>query len=804
MAGSITKNLFTIGVVVLTLFNVVLGQTASPTRAPSTFRPTRKPTNKPIHIYGDEEPIFLTENEQQGLVATLTVLLFVLMAFDFTGPEVLFLIALMICCLAQILTITETLSGFSNESMITIATLFLVIGAVEKSHVVDWLARKTFGTGGVAWVGRLRMYITCFLLSIFFNNTPLVAILLPVVKDWGRMRGISASQLLIPLSYAVLAGSFGSMIGTSTNLTVQGLMEVDRGYAFPFFAPLPIGIVCFAALLVYMTIAGPYLLPNDKSGLLRKARDELKEYIAEVYVSSHSSAVGKSLEFMMNSIGVAPSYAVKIRRRGNVEKASNSDEPSGDSLRPSRSMSSFIDVDYLAESAKFWYEKPTIPDRLGDYSQAAQGEEDAATADPEKNTDKEYYDIIAPSFHETVQAGDIVFIASAQDAVEKMMKSILGESRGLYILKGNVMALPGFGSELVELVVSDSNPFVGQKVSDISADFGDKYKAALITVRPKDFGHLLSASSHTSKRDVESDSESKAQSETVVVAEEVGIELVDVSAKPADEQETVALEKEEEKAKAAEEELSRNAKALHAQVVVSDHVLRYGDTLLAVTNKKNIEELSHNRDFFIVSSVGKLPKPLDWYTMIPVIVFVAMLVCVASEIIDMCPAALTVTAFFFMGGWIKPQEIPKLVDVRLLMLMGTSLSFASAMTKSGLALKIASTINDSDPSDFGALMLVYVITLVITELISNNAAAALMYPISVALADELGASFKPFAMAVLIASTAGFMSPIGYQTHVMVWGPGGYSFRDFLIFGVMPDIIYWVVGCAITVQLYPF
>ena len=802
MAGSITKNLFTVGVVVLTLFNVVLGQTASPTRAPSTFRPTRKPTNKPIHIYGDEEPIFLTENEQQGLVATLTVLLFVLMALDFTGPEVLFLIALMICCLAQILTITETLSGFSNESMITIATLFLVIGAVEKSHVVDWLARKTFGTSGIAWVGRLRMYIACFFLSIFFNNTPLVAILLPVVKDWGRMRGIAASQLLIPLSYSVLAGSFGSMIGTSTNLTVQGLMEVDRGYAFPFFAPLPIGLVCFAALLVYMTIAGPYLLPNDKSGLLRKARDELKEYIAEVYVSSHSNAVGKSLEFMMNSIGVAPSYAVKIRRRGNAEKASNSDEPSGDSLRPSRSMSSFIDVDYLAESAKFWYEKPNIPDRLGDYAQAAQGEEDAATADPEKNSDKEYYDIIAPSFHETVQAGDIVFIASAQDAVEKMMKSILGESRGLYILKGNVMALPGFGSELVELVVSDANPFVGQKVSDISADFGDKYKAALITVRPKDFGHLLSAS-HTNKRDVESDSESKAQSETVVVAEEVGIELVDVSAKPADEQEKIALEK-EEKAKAAEEELSRNAKALHAQVVVSDHILRYGDTLLAVTNKKNIEELSHNRDFFIVSSVGKLPKPLDWYTMIPVIVFVAMLICVASEIIDMCPAALTVTAFFFMGGWIKPQEIPKLVDVRLLMLMGTSLSFARAMTKSGLALRIASTINDSDPSDFGALMLVYVITLVITELISNNAAAALMYPISVALADELGVSFKPFAMAVLVASTAGFMSPIGYQTHVMVWGPGGYSFRDFVIFGIVPDIIYWVVGCAITVQLFPF
>eukprot|EP01031_Cornospumella_fuschlensis_P041810 gene41810-51033_t len=127
------------------------------------------------------------------------------MATEITGPEVLFLIALMIVTLTQILTLTEALSGFSNESMITIGTLFLVVGAVERSHVVDWIARKTFGAEGWILLNKMRMYIVCFVLSIFFNNTPLVAILLPVVKDWGRMRGIAASQLLMPLSYSVLA-----------------------------------------------------------------------------------------------------------------------------------------------------------------------------------------------------------------------------------------------------------------------------------------------------------------------------------------------------------------------------------------------------------------------------------------------------------------------------------------------------------------------------------------------------------------------------------------------------------------------
>jgi Na+/H+ antiporter NhaD/arsenite permease-like protein len=201
--------------------------------------------------------IKLPTDVQQGLVGALTILLFILMALEITGPEVLFLIALMVVTLAQILTLTEALSGmrenfineinfkinfrltpgFANESMITIGTLFLVVGAVEKSHCVDWLARKTFGSEGPLLLGKARMYCMSFALSIFFNNTPLVAILLPVVKDWGRLRNIAASQLLMPLSFSVLGGSFVSMIGTSTNLTVQGLMQADRGYSFPFFAP---------------------------------------------------------------------------------------------------------------------------------------------------------------------------------------------------------------------------------------------------------------------------------------------------------------------------------------------------------------------------------------------------------------------------------------------------------------------------------------------------------------------------------------------------------------------------------------
>ena len=202
--------------------------------------------------------------------------------------------------------------------------------------------------------------------------------------------------------------------------------------------------------------------------------------------------------------------------------------------------------------------------------------------------------------------------------------------------------------------------------------------------------------------------------------------------------------------------------------------------------------------------MGSLPKPLDFYKCIPVAIFIAMLIIVATENIDMCSASLTVAVVFLLGGWVKTNEIPELVDVKLLLLIGSSISFAKAVTTSGLALTVAQTISKSNASPLGMLFLVYALTLAITELISNNAAAALMYPIAVALADEMGVSFKPFAMCVLISSTAGFMSPIGYQTHMMVWAPGGYKFKDFVLFGIVPDVLYWVISCLMIPAVFPF
>ena len=411
----------------------------------------------------------------------------------------------------------------------------------------------------------------------------------------------------------------------------------------------------------------------------------------------------------------------------------------------------------------------------------------------------EFIDIISPNFSDLIGARDIIYIASAQDTMEKMMKSIAGESKGLLILKREALSYDQFGHELVECVISDRNPFINKRVSELSALFKERYNVGLVTVRAKEWSSVENDAvvdvNESNKDNFTSEAQyalvSKSEEEEKLDQIETGLDM------------SVRAHAKEELHK---EQVVQQAEELVANKTITgnDHILSYGDVALVVADEKHMLEMSQSKDFYVVSRVGALPHQFTFYSFIPVLIFVAMLILVATSVIDMAPAALTVTCVFFIGGWIVPSDIPEMVDIRLLMLIATSLSFARCMTKTKLAEVIAAEITNGATTPFSNLLLIYAITLLITELISNNAAAALMFPIAISVAETLGVNFKAFAMAVLIASTAGFASPIGYQTHVMVWAPGGYRFKDFVIFGIVPDLIYWFVSCGLITVIYPF
>lgn len=196
--------------------------------------------------------------------------------------------------------------------------------------------------------------------------------------------------------------------------------------------------------------------------------------------------------------------------------------------------------------------------------------------------------------------------------------------------------------------MSDSNPFLGKKLADISSLFSKKYNLGFIAVRSKDCNTTASDESGVDVPNSPNSIGEINEGIELVVAADLNDEL--------DQEKPIEVQK-------------SNTELFFDKITsssVSDHILHYGDVILCVANSDEIEKLRGNRDFFVISTVGRLPKPLDLWNSLAVIIFIAMMILVATERIAMCPAALTVTCVYFIGGWITFDEIPKLVNIRLL------------------------------------------------------------------------------------------------------------------------------------------
>jgi di/tricarboxylate transporter len=210
------------------------------------------------------------------------------------------------------------------------------------------------------------------------------------------------------------------------------------------------------------------------------------------------------------------------------------------------------------------------------------------------------------------------------------------------------------------------------------------------------------------------------------------------------------------------------------------------------------------RDFYLVSQVGKIPAEISYWDYGGVVVFLVMLVLLIVLPVDGAMITMSAMLVMIFGGWVPPKDALQSVDFPLLALIGASLGFAQSVASSGLAGAIASFVQSQALPPLGALFFVAVITMILTNIVTNNAAAALAIPIALSIADSLNVSYKPFAMAVLYSASVALMSPIGYQTNTMVWGPGGYSFSDFMKIGIPLNIIYVTIACLIIPLVFPF
>ena len=587
------------------------------------------------------------------VIFTLSVVVgvFVALAINVGAPDMLFLAATALFAVSGIISTKEAFGGFSNPAMLTVAALFVVAAGLRDTGILDFIGRKVLGNARKEGTALVRLGGVVTLMSAFLNNTPVVAMFMPIVIDWSRRNRVSPSKLLIPLSYFAILGGICTLIGTSTNLVVDGLM-VDAGLPrIGLFEISPVGVPMAIAGLAYLYFIGQRLLPNRKE-LLEQLGESRREFLSEMLVSASCRLVGQT-----------------------VEQAGLRQLPGAFLIEISRQDGTVI--------------SPVNPDTM-------------------------------------IRADDrLVFTGIVSSIIE------LERIPGL-----NPVADPAYEvspraqqqRRLCEAVISITSPLIGKSIRD--ADFRARFGAAVVAVH------------RGGER----------------VKEKVG-----------------------------------------------DIRLESGDTLLLQTQPHFLRAYRNDPSFYLVSDVEEWRPLRHDRAWISLGIFVALIGLMVFQDNNTLLWAMMAGLALVGTGCISAAEARKSIEWQALVMIGASFGVGAALDKSGAAELIAHGIVDATQSlgALWALAAIYILTVIVTEIITNNAAAVLMFPFCLETARLYGVSDRPFLMAVLFGASAGFMTPIGYQTHMMVYGPGGYRFSDFVKVGAGMHVALFPVAMVLIPWVWP-
>ncbi|HET7615745.1 MAG TPA: SLC13 family permease, partial [Bacillales bacterium] len=235
---------------------------------------------------------------------------------------------------------------------------------------------------------------------------------------------------------------------------------------------------------------------------------------------------------------------------------------------------------------------------------------------------------------------------------------------------------------------------------------------------------------------------------------------------------------------------------------VGDIVLEPGDTLLLLAGSDFQQRKNLFNDFYVVTPMGnpfltKEDTKKGWFT---ISVLVAMILLVSFHVLSMFKAMSVVVVLLLLGRVVTPEEAKKSVQFNVLLLIASAFGIGEALTQSGAAKWIATgLVNVAQPFGVIAVLLfVYILTNVFTEMITNNAAAVMMFPIAMATAQQIQVNPMAFAVVVAIAASASFLTPIGYQTNLIVMGPGRYKFTDYYKVGLPLSFIVMIVTIIVV------
>jgi di/tricarboxylate transporter len=581
------------------------------------------------------------------LTLTTIVVCFSMLIFSRLAADGVLLSGVVFLMLFGVLSVDDALAGLSNEGVATVAILYVVAYALSATGVVSWMSQSVLGRPKTIRAAQLRLMLPVALFSSVLNNTPVVAMMVPAVSDWARRMKIPASQLMMPLSFAAIIGGVCTLIGTSTNLVINGmLIELELEQELALFDLAWVGIPCVIAVIGFILLTSKWLLPYKQGAAARF--EDARQYTVEMLVETGSPLAGKSIE-QAGLRHLSGLYLAEIIRGGDVIR-----------VGPTR---------YLREE-----------DRL-------------------------------------------IFVGNVDSVVD------LKQIRGLVSAEQQVFKLDdkSIDRSLIEVVISRDFPLLRKTVKE--SEFRKFYGAVIIAV-------------------------------------------------------------------------SRNGEQIKQRI--GDLILEPGDTLLLEANSEFVEKQRFAKDFLVVSPVADFQPVESKKQWVALGILVGMIAAATLGLLSMFEAAVVATCALIATGCISVQAARKKISWHIIVIIAASLALGTAMTNSGLADEIASRLIGSvSNSPELTLLAMFVLTAVFSAVISNVAAAVILFPIAVSAAESMGLNVLPFAVMIMVAASASFATPIGYQTNLMVYGPGDYQFSDFLKLGVPLTVIVGVVSYLVIPVIWP-
>lgn len=593
------------------------------------------------------------------ITIAILVVTFGLLIFTKLPPAAIFIGALTLTITFKLAPLEDSLKGFNNAGVLTIGALFMIAAGMYSTGAISILSEKLIGRPKSILQAQLKILPNIAFGSAFLNNTPLVAMMIPVIRDLSKSCGLDAKKLYLPMSYASILGGTCTLIGTATNLVINGMIneKLERATdGLPHMEPVGmfdlswIGVPATIIGIAFIMLTGKWLLPKKKNILPEGVdKPERRFFRVELSVEEGGPIVGKTIE-------------------------------------------------------------------------------DAGLLDSED------FEIIC--FHRGAMRLDITPDTVLQ-ANDKMAFStdIIG-AKSLWVTIGLIplyttkdQKAQRHRHHLIEVVISRRNTMLGLRVGD---------------VEEQDHHHQVWL---------------------------VGF--------------------------------ARGESAMHYPL--NDAVIQSGDVVLLEVKDSFFYQNRNEVDFSAIKKLSGARIQRTDKALTASIITVTMVISVAFGLMSMLNAALLAAGAMLFTGCMNLHDAGKSVDFATLMVIAAAMGLESAVTASGLSDIIGSYLGALGGDNvYLALTVVFLGCIAMDAMVTNVASAVFMFPISITIASGLDVSFMPFVLTVMVGASCSFISPVSYQTNLMVYGPGEYTFGDFVKIGVPLSLIVGALTVFLAPMVFPF